>query len=546
MRRSVDSSHQRGHLSFSSILQVLLLLTFVQTAKAQQFNQVQLRVSEKIDRFLASAVDTLKVFADFYDLRGFPNDLTATDRSQARRYMYSLISALEETGLKPFYGLEDGTLMGYWHGPTNQVPILAYREPGNSGYEVSANITNVTDSLMKYYNVCLDSTNGQNSTCAMAPDRPLYTSCIDDCALVPCEADGAVLCPNYEILELSEGETFGFVPSSMNCIDDDGAFSQTSGEVLVESPGGVNPNGDCTFGDGTLVSRELEGPFASCGPAEGNSTGNKICSTTFIGANDYINYDPRWRGWYIDCKKAQVPRFSDPYIFFTFGAIGITYTHPIFRTVDGTEDGQKVFHGVLAADMELSDVTNFLETTFVDTDYTVAVYEYEEPYYIIATSTNATAMGSVLVDDPLTRCPAGEEESSACEGGRMTINNFEESTPDLILKKAHHALVGLTDGSNTEAVQEDDNDAASPSYIATTLAYELPGANLKWRIVVTTPLDNNPDDFIQEGDGLYAVLAAVGSLGCVICVFLFMAFYRRKGEKAVQFADIHFTSAFIL
>ncbi|CAJ1969720.1 unnamed protein product [Cylindrotheca closterium] len=550
MRRPTSSSHR----CLSSLFPVLLLLSFSFTdANARQFNQVQLRVYEKIDRFLASAVDTLAVFADFYDLGGFENELQAADRAQSRRYMYSLIAALQDTGLKPFYGLEDGTLVGYWHGSQNQVPILTYREPGNSGYEVTDNITTAAtaDGLLKYYNVCLNATNGQNSTCAITPDRPLYTSCNNECALVPCEGDGAVLCPDYDILELSEGENFGYVPTTMNCINEDGEFSQTPGEILVESPSGVIPDGDCTFMDGTLVSRELEGPFAACGPTEegGNgttTTDNKVCSTAFIGANDYINYDPRWRGWYIDCKKALVPQFSDPYIFFNFGAIGITYTHPIFRTVDGSEDGQKVFHGVLAADMELSDVTNFLETTFIDTNYTVAVYEYEEPYYIIATSTNGAAMGSVLVDDPLVRCPAGEEESSTCEEGRMTIENFEGTIPDMILRKAHHALLELEGDEIAKAVQEDDGDAASTSYVATSLTYELPGANLKWRIVVTTPVEENPDDFIEEDDGLYAVLAAVGSVGCIICFLLFLAFYRRKNEKAVQFADLYFTSAFIL
>mmetsp|Transcript_5070 Transcript_5070/g.12091 ORF Transcript_5070/g.12091 Transcript_5070/m.12091 type:complete len:1346 (+) Transcript_5070:226-4263(+) len=552
MRRPVVSSHhqqRRGHRSFSKgILQVLLLLSIaLTTADAQHFNQVQLRVYEKVDRFCASAVAIMKVFADFYDLDGFHNNLTAADRPQAVRYMYSLIAALEDAGLKPFYGLEDGTLLGYWYGQLNQVPELVYREPGNSGYEVTVNNTNSTDGVYKYYNVCLNRTNGQDTTCAMTADRPLYTSCKNDCALVPCEGDGTVLCPDYEILELAEGESFGFVPTTYNCINKDGAFSQTPGEVLVESAEGLIPDGECTYDDGTVVSRELEGPFASCGPAEGNATDNKVCSTTFIGANAYANYDPRWRGWYIDSKKAQVPQFSDPYIFFRFGVIGLTYTHPIFRTVDGTDGGQKVFYGVLAADLVLDDVTNFLETTFVDTNYTVAVYEYAEPYYIIATSSNGTAMGSVLVDDPLVRCPAGEEESSACKGGRMTINNFQESAEDVVLQKAHLALLKLKKGGPTEAiVQEDDNDAASPSYMATAVAYEIPDANLKWRIVVISPLDDNPADFILEGDGLYAVLIAVGVLGCLICFFLFLAFYRRKNEKAVQFADFYFTSAFIL
>jgi len=500
------------------------------------------------------AVNTLEGFAVYYDLGGFPNHLEAADRAQARRYTFSLLTALNESGLKPFYGLEDGTLMGYWHGSANQIPILAYREPGNSGYSVTINSTD-ENYLLKYYNVCLNLTNGENTTCTMGEDRPLYTSCRNDCALIPCEGNSAALCQDYDILNSTQADgVFGFVPSTMNCIDSNGAFSQTSGEVLNDSPKGVIYDGKCTFDDGTVVSRELEGPFAACGKAnnDNNGTENNVCSTAFIGANEYTNYDPRWRRWYIDSKKNQVPRFSDPYIFITFGAIGITYTHPIYKSIDGTEDGQKVFHGVLAADMELSDVTNFLKTTFADTNYTVAVYELEEPFYIIATSTNATAMGSVLVDNPLEQCPEGQEESSACASQRLTINNFESSTEDVILRKAHQALLELESddnfsGARMKAVSEDDDNAASTTYRVTSLIYNtLSDANLKWRIVVTTPLDENPEDFLEEGDGLYVLLCAISGFGFTFCMLLFLAFYRRKNEKAIQLADFQFTSAFIL
>jgi len=324
MRSPSVSPRFRG-CSLTRLLQSVLLLTltfFGRTVHAQQFNQVQLRVYEQVDRFLMGAVNTLEGFAVYYDLGGFPNHLEAADRAQARRYTFSLLTALNESGLKPFYGLEDGTLMGYWHGSANQIPILAYREPGNSGYSVTINSTD-ENYLLKYYNVCLNLTNGENTTCTMDEGRPLYTSCRNDCALIPCEGNSAALCQDYDILNSTQADgVFGFVPSTMNCIDSNGAFSQTSGEVLNDSPKGVIYDGKCTFDDGTVVSRELEGPFAACGKAnnDNNGTENNVCSTAFIGANEYTNYDPRWRRWYIDSKKknkyhdSRILIFSSPLV----------------------------------------------------------------------------------------------------------------------------------------------------------------------------------------------------------------------------------------
>lgn len=528
--------------AFIVVMMTSTLLCFssasAQNTGGDRYNQVQLRVLEMIDRFLTYPVETLNLFQDFYNLGGFPNNLTAKDRVEAQKYLYSLVTALNETGMKPFYGLEDGTLLGYWHGELNQVPRLAYREPGNSGYQLN------DVSLGKYYGVCVND-QGQETNCTMTTETPLYTSCIDidDCTtLVPC---GDKWCLNYEIQEYDENQgVLGYVPTTYNCINAQGAFSQTPGQVLKASSEGIITAGTCTFEDGvTLVERQLTGEFANCGETEVQ------CSDTFIGAFAAVNYDPRWRGWYMDCRAAQVPQFSDPYIFFTFGTVGITYTHPIFN-VDG--EGRDVFAGVLAIDMELLDVTNFLEATFQDNNFSAAVYEFNEPYYMIGSSTGSAVLAQVLETDESQRCSQEQIDAvpSICKVNRLTIHNFEETVEDIVLRKAHDQLVenALTAAEDdaVDAVREDDNNAASTAYLVTAILYERPQQNVKWRIVVTTPLEEDPEDSILPGEGMYIFLAVLGGLGFFLCSCLFLAFYRRRNERAVQFADFQFTSAFIL
>lgn len=535
---------------------VAMLQQCSQNAEAQ--NQVQLRVEEKIDTFMQAPVQTLKLFHDFFDLDGFRNNLTPADRKEAQIYLYSLVKALSDVGLKPFYGLEDGTMLAYWHSTLNLVPELNYREPGNSGYApIDAN-------LGKYLNVCMDKTNGTAVECAMSDVHPLYISCIGgdggaNCPLIECprsepetksgirgnSSDSEVkMCPNYEILNYTEknpGQRLGFVPTTTSCINADGDFSQTVGEVLIESDrdGGVVLNGACTFPDGTIVDRVLSGNFENCV--------NGPCNTTFNGGYQYRNYDARWRSWYIDCKAAQRPQFSDPYVFFSFGTVGITYTHPIY-----TKDDQNgsVFYGVLAVDMELGDISKFLVSTFNGTIFTAAVYEDAEPHKMIALSTGTDILAWYLISDPTKECPADKIGNAAvCQTRQETISTFAKTEADQILFKAHQKYFQGNSPLTSRQVVEvlaDENDVTSQSYIATAVLYGISDANLRWRIVVTTPVEDDPFSSIEAGDLSFILIFVLGGLGCALCLLLFLAFYRRRNERVVQFADFKFTSAFIL
>ena len=548
----------------------------IDSVKGQSITkQVQERVYEKVDNFISFPVKAMLLWADFYRFGGFPNNLQATDRDLAMKYLYSLVTSLEDTGLRPFYGLDNGYLLGFWHSDLNYVPALVYREPGNSAYP-PPNGSGTPSELAKYWEACLDKTTGDAKLCEMPIGDP-FIQCQNDCSLVPCpgtdessDETSMKWCRNYTI-EYSSNGGEGFVPMVAACINEEGAFSQTPGEVLVETDFGAVV-GDCTFGDGSRVERLLSGEFAYCGDqsdeddvctacssladlgdqladdlaAKCESGAGSSCNSAFLGAYATRNYDPRWRGWYIDTRAAQRPFFSDPYLFFNPNPlapvyIGITYGHPIYSF----EEDKNVFQGVLAVDMVLADISNFLIKAYGETIYTVGIYEDKEPHLMIGVSSGRSLVRKALKSDNSQACPVVNDE---CELLQLNIDDFGGDDFDLedrILERAHYKFKEI-DTENITSVKENDKDVASTAYLATRLLYEQPDANLNWRIVVLVPLEKQTDDSITPGEGLFVLLCIVGGLGFILCFSLFVLFFRKRHEKAVLFADVQLTSAFIL
>ena len=66
-------------------------------------------------------------------------------------------------------------------------------------------------------------------------------------------------------------------------------------------------------------------------------------------------YDPRARPWYITAKKEKKSTWLDVYPFFTWPKLGITTVKPFY-------DQNGKFHGVVAADIILSDFSKFLNS----------------------------------------------------------------------------------------------------------------------------------------------------------------------------------------
>ena len=481
--------------------------------------------------------------------RGFPHDLQAMDRDIARKYLISLVEGLKHTGLKPFYGLENGYLLGYWHSDLDLVPVLIYREPGNSGYEKD------DPELGIHWNTCLNKQTGSEEICQMN-EGELYVSRhsyqLTEChniesstAQAADDSNQEKWCEQYTIEQYEDrgiGDG-GYVPMTSHCVDKDGDFSQTPGEVLVETPTGIVENGTCTFGSGLMVQRALEGKFAYCQNFPFGS-----CDGTFVGAYKSRNYDPRWRGWYIDVRERQHTWFSDTYLFFSPVNIGITYGHPLYITDD---QGRKKFHGVLAIDMVLEgksftttlqshrlmlrayttrhahiplplistiDVSNFLVSAFGDEEYIVGVYEDRAPHLMIGVNTGTSMVGNFLIDDSSQRCSEEQIINDECTLVHLNIENYVSSEEDMILRKGHREFQQIGFGNSdslvtfwkSDALQEqsirriqekEEDEKEDSAYLATSLVYEQENANVKWRIMVVVPLLIETEDSITSDEG---------------------------------------------
>eukprot|EP00526_Cylindrotheca_closterium_P002273 CAMPEP_0113619994 /NCGR_PEP_ID=MMETSP0017_2-20120614/10174_1 /TAXON_ID=2856 /ORGANISM="Cylindrotheca closterium" /LENGTH=946 /DNA_ID=CAMNT_0000529621 /DNA_START=17 /DNA_END=2857 /DNA_ORIENTATION=- /assembly_acc=CAM_ASM_000147 len=168
---------------------------------------------------------------------------------------------------------------------------------------------------------------------------------------------------------------------------------------------------------------------------------------------------------------------------------------------------------------------------------------------MIGVSTESEVISWWLIEDDTVPCPDESigQTPRVCLTKQLTIMDFEANMDDTILRKAHTAFAPISfDEEVTVAVREDDDDVSTPSYIATTVLYELQNANLKWRILVTTPIETDPDNTIVMGDSMFPFIITIAILGFVLCTALFVAYYGRRNEQAVQFSDVQFTSAFLL
>lgn len=495
--------------------------------------QVQERVRENVDYFMNAPVLATSLHSDFYDLGGFPHGLQAPDRDLALQYMFSQVKTRR---LKVYYGMETGVFLGYG----DDFSFATNREPGESGYLVNENSTDVD----KYWNTCVNRDTGQPEECRMS-EGAKYVACKNECELVPCanQGNGSSLekkwCRNYTIEKVQANEVLarGYIPRTYHCINAKGQFTQAPGQALQS--GDSSQTGDCTFRDGTLVTREIAGPFAYCG---GNNT---TCSTTYTGTYRSRDYDPRYRTWYLDAAAAQHHLWSDPYTFFSTGDIGITWADPIY-SIDAL--GQQIFEGILAVDYPLDAISDFLVDAYADkTNTLVAIFEDRDPHYVVGVSTGTKTTKKVLKDDPTKPCPT-EDTDKECEMIRLPLAELDETDDDKVFQNALEALeeAGFPEDSFVSVTVLDDHGQSAGYYSALSIIYEHPNANLKWRIVVANPIQRNPANAIAQGQSLFFLpLCLTGGLGFAVCTALFVMYYRRRSERAVIFSDFRFTSAFI-
>lgn len=150
-----------------------------------------------------------------------------------------------------------------------------YREPVNSGYVIG------DQDKQKYFDACVNRETGQVENCIMSPGSQ-YVQCVDNCDIALCDDQATQdcelkpnadcrreqkWCPKYTVETATElnAASLGYVPRTYYCHTPTGEFSQEPGEVL-ESDGAL---GNCKYGDDrTLVNRDIQGDFISCGPGQ--------------------------------------------------------------------------------------------------------------------------------------------------------------------------------------------------------------------------------------------------------------------------------------
>lgn len=71
-------------------------------------------------------------------------------------------------------------------------------------------------------------------------------------------------------------------------------------------------------------------------------------------------------------------------------------------------------------------------------------------------------------------------------------------------------------------------------------------SNLEWYVFVINPMTTSTSDSVMSGTSMFYVVIFIATLGFITCTYLFIAFYKRRKEKAMINADWRFTSAFII
>ena len=358
-------------------------------------------------------------------------------------------------------------------------------------------------------------------------------------------------CRQYEVRQVTATDEavvpLGFIPRTYYCHDAKGAFTQEPGRALkagflefINSPN--IQLGDCTFEDGeTLVKRNEAGDYAYCN--------GQVCNNTFHGGYQSRDYDPRYRDWYIRTRKNQLPNWSPPYPFFSNLDLGITYSHPIYSVQESS--GRNVFEGVLAVDYSFAEMSNFLVESYKNSSTVVVIFEAQEPdNFMVASSTGRKAASKVLAQDKTQPCLDDKNDDGACIVVRKKMKALEGFPRDSLLVRAYETqkragypkeLLSISTSDFDDLGMHNEHDV----YIVQSSSYN-PGGELEWIVLVISPAGKVTKDYLVKEDSLFGVVCVVASLGFILCLAMFISFYRRRNERAIILADWRFTTSFLL
>ncbi|CAB9523130.1 expressed unknown protein [Seminavis robusta] len=523
-----------------------------------RFNEeVVERIYEHLDRFMSRPREILDFKLAFRRVGGFHHGMGPADRDT----YFAVVSALSGQP-NTFYALEDGTFMGIAAGGA----YAFYKEYGDTLYEPPAS---PDDPNWKYWIACVNSKTGEPENCTTAnlkATKPKYwVECIDDCKLAPCpdpdsqrdcssipdlqEAEACrenvTYCPQYRIFSASKEEwndwkeqnvTFGYIPRMYHCIDDKGRVTQEPGS--------------CYYENDSPVQRNILGDYAYC-------QGKGGPCNPFVGNYRVSNYDARYRPFYTIIREWQKPLWAKPDV--SFNSFEVSYSTPIYST---DELGRKVFDGVMAMDYDLRDITQYLHNAYAGTDIAVALFEQEEPHYLIASSTGSSPVFGALVKDPgscphdeitlegkhLCECPYEEtsvEGLSLCDPFRVPLPRLTGHPTDKVLVEAFKRLEAAGFPRRELLTLNSDNDLSQTFYVATTAVYEKPDTNLTWSFIVVMPGQSSGES-LTRGEPGFMLVCAVATFGAGVCLFFLVTFLFNRHKKAIMMADWRFTCLFFL
>lgn len=205
------------------------------------------------------------------------------------------------------------------------------------------------------------------------------------------------------------------------------------------------------------------------------------------------------------------------------------------------QDELNVFAGVLAVDYTFTDISNFLQDNYKDSPTIVAIFEQDEPHYMVASSTGSNSAKVVLVDDESTPCPNPEIRDGSCKAVRIPAAELSENDLDRVISRAF-LRQQEKDFPEGELISARDENTL---YATQTKRFSIEDAELDWYIMIMTPVETEVGDTITQGEALFGALIAVATLGFIICSVLVGLMLHNRKKREVIVSDWRFMCAFV-
>ncbi|CAB9524987.1 expressed unknown protein [Seminavis robusta] len=316
------------------------------------------------------------------------------------------------------------------------------------------------------------------------------------------DGNNIVWCQNYTIRTVQPNQTLGCIPRSYSCIrPNDGQLTQTD-----------------TFADGSPVDRVISGPYAQCGGGQ-----VVFCNTTHTGVYRSRNYDHRYRAFYRQARQLQKPLFQIHTPFSRMETLGPPLPGPCTNTTRWPIWKQTTLPFPLKFSRESSWSI-------------ISCRKFPHPRRDCRQSRTNRCY-----------CHLREQQMHLAKDDRVT-NGRRNATRQYHPKRSFILARGGVPGRRDCHCQKlrqrqtsNAHDEAGAAYAAQSIPFISPNENLEWRIVVASPIEQSTTDTITPGSVAFALVCALGIIGCAVCL---AARFRR--DSISQSKSILFTLPIIV